>query len=106
MPGLLSKEMYDITEVVKTFGVTIDEIMKNKPKGKARQAKQTAMYILRNYHGMSLNEIGYVFNVNHATVIHNVTQVGYDLCMKNPHHELISECISKKSTDANNTKTV
>jgi chromosomal replication initiator protein len=88
-----------LLEVSREFDVTIDEICSEKRIEKITNARQTAMYIMREITPMSLPEIGKQFsNRDHSTVHHAIERVGHRIEL-NPNLKLRIEDIIKNIRD-------
>lgn len=64
-----------ITEVGRTYGVSIEDIHSNKRTANISGARQVSMYIIREITGSSMESIGAEFNKHHSTVIYAISQV-------------------------------
>ena len=63
-----------IDSVSNTFGVTSSDIRSDKRQADITQARQAAMYIIKEITDLTLKDIGGFFGKNHATVVHSVKQ--------------------------------
>jgi len=73
LPVLIDKILL---EVSRDFDITIDEICSQRRLEKFTQARQVAMYIMREITSMSLPEIGKQFsNRDHSTVHHAIERI-------------------------------
>ncbi len=71
-----------LLEVSREYDVTIDELTGQKRVAKISDARQIAMYIMREITPMSLPEIGKQFgNRDHSTVHHSIERVEYKIKM-------------------------
>ncbi len=71
-----------LLEVSREYDVTIDEICSSRRVEKITNARQIAMYIMREITPMSLPEIGKQFgNRDHSTVHHAIERVEYKIRM-------------------------
>ena len=62
-----------IDKVAKSFGVTADDIRSEKKKAEISNARQFAMYIMREVTNLTFEEIGSVFGgKKHSTVIYSI----------------------------------
>ena len=60
-----------IEECARTFGVTAEDIRSNKQNAEISNARQTAMYVIREITGNTMEKIGSEFGGrNHATVVY------------------------------------
>ena len=65
-----------LEQVALTMGVSVNNITSDKRDKNIKDARQIAMYIIREMTGMSLEEIGKVFNgKTHSTVKHSIDSV-------------------------------
>ena len=84
-----------LLEVSAEYDVSIDEITGQKRVAKISDARQIAMYIMREITPMSLPEIGKQFeNRDHATVHHAIKRVE-DKIRSNPNLKLRIDDIIK-----------
>ena len=77
-----------IDGVSNTFGITSSDIKSDKRQAEITQARQAAMYIIKELTDLTLKDIGGYFGKNHATVVHSVRQC----------REKMEESASYKST--------
>ena len=63
-----------IDSVSNSFGVTSSDIKSDKRQADITQARQAAMYIIKEITDLTLKDIGGYFGKNHATVLHSVKQ--------------------------------
>ena len=63
-----------IDGVSNTFGVTSSDIKSDKRQAEITQARQAAMYIIKEITDLTLKDIGGYFGKNHATVVHSIKQ--------------------------------
>lgn len=62
-----------ISEVSRTFDVSIEDIRSSKQDANISQARQVAMYVIRDVTGMTMKKIGEEFNGrNYATVVYGI----------------------------------
>lgn len=89
-----------ISEVSKTFNVSVEDIRSKKRANNISEARQIAIYILGETTQLSQAAIGAEFsNRNHATVIYSVSMVK-ELMSKNPHKKrLIMDIINNVRGD-------
>ena len=65
-----------LEQVALTMGVSVSNITSDKRDKNIKDARQIAMYIIREMTGMSLEEIGKIFNgKTHSTVKHSIDSV-------------------------------
>lgn len=69
--------------VARHNGVTVDEIMGTVRKKNIKNARNVAMYVVRYITGMSLPQIGAIFNRDHSTVHSNISVVEEEI-MRDP----------------------
>ncbi len=63
-----------VDAVSNTFGVTSSDIRSDKRQAEITQARQAAMYVIKEITDLTLKDIGGFFGKNHATVVHSVRQ--------------------------------
>lgn len=63
-----------IDSVSNAFGVTTSDIKSDKRQADITQARQAAMYIIKEITDQTLKDIGSYFDKNHSTVVHSVRQ--------------------------------
>lgn len=78
IPGIPPKHEV-ITYVAMYFGLQYSEVVSKCRKGDAMIARQVVHYILRKRHNMTLHKIAALTNCHHATVVHNVRIIEWDL---------------------------
>ncbi|MBR5203218.1 MAG: chromosomal replication initiator protein DnaA [Clostridia bacterium] len=82
-----------IEKVSFTFGVTSEQLKSERRDANINNARQAAMYIIREITGLSQDEVGKVFGRNHSTVnssLKNVQQkISSDLKYKNLINDII-----------------
>lgn len=84
-----------ISEVSRTFGVTIDDIRGKMRSGNVSVARQVAMYVVREITQMSTSSIGSEFGGrDHSTVVYAIQKVVEDMGSK-PHFKATVEDIIK-----------
>ena len=76
------KGMHDINrinDIINTacirYGVTMEQVKSRTRKQPIVEARQYAFYLLRFKLHMSFQQIGYIFNLHHATVLHGVRHI-------------------------------
>ncbi len=83
-----------IEEVSKAFGVTPDDIKSNKKKAEIVNARQFAMYIMREITNLTLDEIGNQFgNKKHSTVLYSCEAVEEKIAESSQLDAIVSEII-------------
>lgn len=91
LPVLIDKILL---EVSREYDVTVDEICSDRRLEKYNNARQVAMYVMREITPMSLPDIGKQFKRNHSTVHHAIEKVEYKI-RTNPNVKLrIEELIT------------
>lgn len=84
-----------LEQVATTMGVSINNITSDKRDKNIKDARQMAMYIIREMTGMSLEEIGKSFNgKTHSTVKHSIDSVA-DRMDKDKEYKALVENIIK-----------
>ena len=84
-----------LEQVAATMGVSINNITSDKRDKNIKDARQMAMYIIREMTGMSLEEIGKSFNgKTHSTVKHSIDSVA-DRMDKDKEYKALVENIIK-----------
>lgn len=69
-----------IREVAKAFNVKVSDLKSKRRFKQIALPRQVAMFILRNYMGLSLPEIGNIFGgKDHTTVLHSVKKIEVEL---------------------------
>lgn len=65
-----------LEEVARTYGTTVDNILSKKRNANISEARQAAMYIVREVTSLPMEKIGEEFGgKHHSTVIYNITQM-------------------------------
>lgn len=57
-------------EIIRKYGYTFEVLETKSRKIDFRVPRQIAMYLLKTYTRLTLDEIGYLFKKDHATVVH------------------------------------
>ncbi|MGN0571114.1 MAG: chromosomal replication initiator protein DnaA [Candidatus Fimenecus sp.] len=84
-----------LEQVAATMGVSVNNITSDKRDKNIKDARQMAMYIIREMTGMSLEEIGKCFNgKTHSTVKHSIDSVA-DRMDKDKEYKALVENIIK-----------
>ena len=69
-----------IEEVSRTFGISVEDIRSKKRDEEIANARQVAMYCMRDITSMTMEEIGAEFGGrNHSTVTHSIKKVTQQL---------------------------
>lgn len=76
VPRLTEKIIYEVSKI---YNVSIEDLYSSKRNASISNARQIAMYIIRDVTGMTYEEIGKKFNRNYSTVIHSIQNVEDDL---------------------------
>lgn len=82
-----------ISEVAKTYNVSVSDILSNRRTASLALARQVAMYISRETTDLSYKQIGESFGKDHTTVLHNVKTVENFLKDKPYQKELVEDII-------------
>ena len=76
------KDVHDIDRINDTiitacvrYGVTMEQVKSRTRQQPIVEARQYAFYLLRIKLHMSFQQIGYIFNLHHATVLHGVRHI-------------------------------
>ena len=64
-----------IAVVVKRYGVTSEDVLGVKRTKNIKNARNIAMYIIRQVTDLSLNSIGVMFERDHSTIHSNITAI-------------------------------
>lgn len=94
IPGVkvMSKSDVLIEIVASAFDITIIEIKSQSTKLSIVKARQITAYVLFFYTSLTLKQIGYRINRNHATIIHSLKVVSDMITTKDKdYHELIQK---------------
>ena len=90
--AVINSEIID--NVSNAFGISADNIMSDKRDKQIKDARQTAMYIMREITGVTLEEIGTYFGgKTHSTVKHSITNVASRMENDLPYKKLIEDII-------------
>lgn len=88
-----------ITEVGKTYGVSVSDIRSNKRAAQISSARQISMYVVREITQMSLASIGAEFGgKDHSTVVYSIAQVEKNM-KKDPRYKEVIDDIIKNIRD-------
>lgn len=69
-----------LNEVARTYEVPVDAIISNKRNQKVVEARQIAMYVIREVTDLSMEKIGAEFgNRHHSTIIYSIKEVEKDM---------------------------
>ncbi len=82
-----------ISEVAKTYNVSVSDILSNRRTASLALARQVAMYIAREMTELSFKQIGEAFGKDHTTVLHNVNKIENFLKDKPYQKELVEDMI-------------
>lgn len=74
-PGLNPKPDLIVKEVARYYNISADKIYSSNRSKDIAQARQVAMYLVRNLTNYSLPEMGKVFKRDHTTVLHGINKV-------------------------------
>ncbi len=77
--------------VAKKYGVTVEDIKSKKKTDNIANARHISVYIIRKETGLSLKDIGKIFNRDHTTIMASVNKVEINLkTVKNAKSEMVS----------------
>ena len=82
-----------IEKVSFTFGVEPEQLKSERRDASINNARQAAMYIIREITGLSQDEVGKVFNRNHSTVNNSLKNVQEKMNSDTKYKNLINEII-------------
>jgi chromosomal replication initiator protein len=82
-----------ISEVAKTYNVSVSDILSNRRTASLALARQVAMYIARETTDLSYKQIGESFGKDHTTVLYNVNKIETFLKDKPYQKELVEDII-------------
>ncbi len=83
-----------IEEVSKAFGISAEDIQSNKKKAEIVNARQFAMYIMREVTNLTLDEIGNQFgNKKHSTVLYSCEAVEEKIAESSQLDAIVSDII-------------
>jgi len=82
-----------ISEVAKTYNVSVSDILSNRKTASLALARQVAMYIARKTTDLSFKQIGESFGKDHTTVLYNVNKIETFLKDKPYQKELVEDII-------------
>ena len=82
-----------IEEVARTFEVTAADIKSPKRAAQISQARQVAMYVVREVTNLSYEEIGKEFGRDHSTAIYAVQQVARNMKNRSDFRNMITDLI-------------
>ena len=82
-----------IEKVSFTFGVTAEQLKSERRDANINNARQAAMYIIREITGLSQDEVGKVFGRNHSTVNSSLKNVQQKMSSDSKYKNLINEII-------------
>lgn len=69
-----------LNEVARTYGVSVDAITSNRRNQEVVEARQIAMYVIREVTDLSMEKIGAEFgNRHHSTIIYSIKEVEKDM---------------------------
>ncbi|MBE6787088.1 MAG: chromosomal replication initiator protein DnaA [Ruminococcaceae bacterium] len=91
-----------ISEVAKTYNVSVSEILSNRRTASLALARQVAMYIAREMTDLSYKKIGESFGKDYTTVLHNVNKIENFLKDKPYQKELVEDIIKNLRAVNNN----
>ena len=83
-----------LTEVARTYGVTVAEIRSNKRAANISTARQTSAFIIKEVTGISLADIGKDFgNRDHSTMVYSVQQAQRKMDADSHYKEVVEDII-------------
>ena len=82
-----------IEKVSFTFGVTTEQVKSERRDANINNARQAAMYIIREITGLSQDEVGKIFGRNHSTVNSSLKNVQNKINSDSRYKNLINEII-------------
>ena len=82
-----------IEKVSFTFGVTAEQLKSERRDANINNARQAAMYIIREITDLSQDEVGKVFGRNHSTVNSSLKNVQNKINSDSKYKNLINEII-------------
>lgn len=89
-----------IEEVARTFEVTAEDIKSPKRASQISQARQVAMYVVREVTNLSYEEIGKEFGRDHSTAIYAVQQVERNMKTRNDFKNMVNDLIKNIKVSA------
>lgn len=89
-----------IEEVARTFEVTSEDIKSPKRASQISQARQVAMYVVREVTNLSYEEIGKEFGRDHSTAIYAVQQVERNMKNRPDFKNMVSDLIKNIKVSA------
>ncbi len=89
-----------IEEVARTFEVTAKDIKSPKRAAQISQARQVAMYVVREVTNLSYEDIGKEFGRDHSTAIYAVQQVERNMKTRSDFRNLVNDLIKNIKVSA------
>ena len=89
-----------IEEVARTFEVTAADIKSPKRAAQISQARQVAMYVVREVTSLSYEEIGKEFGRDHSTAIYAVQQVERNIKNRSDFRNMVNDLIKNIKVSA------
>ncbi len=89
-----------IEEVARTFEVTAKDIKSPKRAAQISQARQVAMYVVREVTNLSYEEIGKEFGRDHSTAIYAVQQVERNMKNRSDFRNMVNDLIKNIKVSA------
>ncbi len=89
-----------IEEVARTFEVTAADIKSPKRAAQISQARQVAMYVVREVTNLSYEEIGKEFGRDHSTAIYAVQQVERNMKNRSDFRNMVNDLIKNIKVSA------
>ena len=84
-----------ISEVARTYGVTSNDIRSQKRAAQISNARQVAMYVVREITQMSMSAVGEEFgNRDHSTVVYTLKKVEKEMSRDRHYKEIVEDIIN------------
>jgi len=84
-----------INEVARTYGVTANDIRSQKRAAQISNARQVAMYVVREITQMSMSAVGEEFgNRDHSTVVYTLKKVEKEMARDRHYKEIVEDIIN------------
>ncbi len=75
------------------FKISKEEILSKCRKGKLTTPRHLIMYAFRNHYQLSLLDIGKIFNMHHASILHGIRKVEHDLSQSEEIRPILNKLI-------------
>lgn len=100
-PNKILPHSETLNEIVKHYGLSIDDLFLKSRKAQIVSAKHSVYYILRHKFGMKYSAIADLFDIDHTTVIYAFNNVDWALKSKGSivykRHKIVEEICNKTS---------